>query len=659
MEKRDPARRPGLLRRALPRRLRVRVHTGLRWKLSAAIAAVGALVALALSLVVHNAARVSMLDGSRDVQDERVRFAQRIYESTGRLNYDARIDDPELPDELREAVLRGQRATYLDDTGDDAPEVWAAVPLANGKVLSIHTRFTDRYAVLNDLNRALSLGSVVVVGGGCLLGVLVGGGLSRRLRRAATAARKVARGDTEVRVQDAIGSRVRDETDELARAVDAMADALQQRLEAERRVTADIAHELRTPVTGLLTAAELLPPGRPTELVRDRAQALRTLVEDVLEVARLDSATERAELQEIALGEFVTRRVRVLAPEAEVVVARDANIETDPRRLERILGNLLANAAKHGGEPVEVTVDSRVLRVRDHGPGFPPELLAAGPDRFRTGSPDRSGRGHGLGLTIAAGQARVLGARLTFRNAPAPFPDEDTPAVQKAPGGPGAAASGPARSPGTGASAAVTPGSGSTGPDTTDSGSTGPAPAEPAAGGPARQSPGPAGTTGSGPAGAAGSTDSGAAGTTGSTGSGPVGSTGSTASTRSGPTGSTGPSGPTASGPASPGATATEATAAGAGKPGAGKAEAGKPEAGKPEAGPTRASGAAAAGGPGPNGPAGGGEAAGTGKARGTDPEAAARNGGARSNGGAVAVLWLPQTAPTETGGIPAVTLPG
>ena len=67
-------------------------------------------------------------------------------------------------------------------------------------------------------------------------------------------------------------------------------------------------------MTGLLTAAELLPPGRPTELVRDRAQAMRTLVEDVLEVARLDSAAERAELQDITLGEFVSRRIAGSTP---------------------------------------------------------------------------------------------------------------------------------------------------------------------------------------------------------------------------------------------------------------------------------------------------------------------------------------------------------
>ncbi|MEV6318534.1 two-component system sensor histidine kinase CseC [Streptomyces sp. NPDC051776] len=400
------------------------LRTGIRWKLSIAIAAVSTLVAIVISLVVHNAARVSMLDGSRDVQVERITHARYYYEKFNQPFAKSRVNDPALPKALRKAVEKGHLATYLQYNGDGMPVVWAAVPLPNGDVLSNHDVAENRAADLADLDRTLVIGSVSVLLGGCAVGVFVGGKLSGRLRRAATAAGKITDGDTGVRVRDAIGGRVRDETDDLARAVDAMADALQQRLEAERRVTADIAHELRTPVTGLLTAAELLPPGRPTELVRDRAQAMRTLVEDVLEVARLDSATERAELQEVALGEFVTRRVKAFAPEATVRVLRDANAHTDPRRLERILGNLLANAARHGRPPVVVTIDGRVLRVRDHGPGFPVKLLADGPSRFRTGRDDRAGLGHGLGLTIATGQARVLGARLTFRNA-APQPGSD------------------------------------------------------------------------------------------------------------------------------------------------------------------------------------------------------------------------------------------
>jgi signal transduction histidine kinase len=175
-------------------------------------------------------------------------------------------------------------------------------------------------------------------------------------------------------------------------------------------VTADIAHELRTPVTGLVTAAELLPPSRPAELVRDRVTVLRSLVENILEVARLDAATERAELVDVPLGEFVSRRV----PSAVVTGAE--TVRTDPRRLERVLVNLMDNAERHGEPPVSVVVDGTTIRVRDHGPGFPDDILREGPSRFRTADPNRSD-GHGLGLTIALAQARVLSAELTLENA--------------------------------------------------------------------------------------------------------------------------------------------------------------------------------------------------------------------------------------------------
>ncbi|MFF5448825.1 two-component system sensor histidine kinase CseC [Streptomyces sp. NPDC012888] len=399
---------------------RFTLRTGIRWKITFAIAAVGALIAIALSLVVHSAARVSMLDSQRDVQLDRVQFISRNADTGRKAMMGAKVNDPELPPELREKVRGGRRGTYVQENPHGLPEVWAAVPIGNGQVLSIHSQFRESANMMRDLDQALVIGSLAVVIGGSALGVLIGGQISRRLRKAAAAANRMAHGDGDVRVRDAVGGVVRDETDDLARAVDAMADALQERLEAERRVTADIAHELRTPVTGLLTAAELLPPGRPTELVRDRAQAMRGLVEDVLEVARLDSASERAELQDVALGEFVGRRVTSLMPEATVRIVADEIVSTDPRRLERILGNLLANAARYGKPPVQVDVEGRVVRVRDHGPGFPEALLREGPSRFRTGSSDRAGVGHGLGLTIAAGQARVLGARLTFRNVAAP-----------------------------------------------------------------------------------------------------------------------------------------------------------------------------------------------------------------------------------------------
>jgi signal transduction histidine kinase len=106
--------------------------------------------------------------------------------------------------------------------------------------------------------------------------------------------------------------------------------------------------------------------------------------------------------------------VRASGTDTEVVVVRDLAVETDRRRLERVLGNLVANAHRHGRGPVSLTVDGPVVTVRDHGDGFPPYLIEHGPQRFRT---EGVSKGHGLGLTIAVGQAEVLGARLSFSNA--------------------------------------------------------------------------------------------------------------------------------------------------------------------------------------------------------------------------------------------------
>src|SRR3954453_262585 len=91
---------------------RAGMRTGLRWKLSAAIALVGALVAIALSLVVHNAARVSMLDNARDLADERVQVAHPNSELSSRPNFpNVKTGDPGLPSELRTKVEQGRRAT--------------------------------------------------------------------------------------------------------------------------------------------------------------------------------------------------------------------------------------------------------------------------------------------------------------------------------------------------------------------------------------------------------------------------------------------------------------------------------------------------------------------------------------------------------------------
>lgn len=386
----------------------------IRWKITATITLVSALVAVALSLIVHFAYAYRLADEARTMQEERIELAVNEYGRTGQPSLGSSLDSPDLPDELRETVEDGNTATLVGESSGDA-YVWAAAAVPDGEILSLRSSYQPRLDALASLDRDLLVGALTVVALGAGAGVVIGARLSARLRRAAGAAGQVADGDRSTRVSAAIGSDSRDEAGELAHAVDAMADALQSRLEAERRVTADMAHELRTPLTGLTTAAELLPPGRPSELVRDRVQALRALVEDVLEAARLDTATERADLSDVSLGGFTTRRAAPYAPEVKMRVLADTVVATDPKRLERILVNLITNAVKHGVPPVVVDVDGACIRVRDQGPGFSDELLREGPSRFRKGT-DGSG-GHGLGLTIALGQAHVLGARLTFANA--------------------------------------------------------------------------------------------------------------------------------------------------------------------------------------------------------------------------------------------------
>lgn len=161
------------------------LRTGVRWKISIAIAAVGALTAVALSFVVHNAARVSMLENAREVQLERLTYAQLLYEATKTKKTDprfgAKLNDPTMPRSLRTETGRNRRATHVEETAKGVPDVWAAVPVGNGDVLSLHTRFAYRSStIMRDLDRALIIGSVSVVFGGCALGVLIGGQLSRR-----------------------------------------------------------------------------------------------------------------------------------------------------------------------------------------------------------------------------------------------------------------------------------------------------------------------------------------------------------------------------------------------------------------------------------------------------------------------------------------------
>ncbi|MFI8960834.1 ATP-binding protein [Streptomyces sp. NPDC053493] len=374
-----------------------------------------ALAAL-LGVLVHVSVAGQTVKDSRDKALTRLGEVSRLYESGEPLPRFAGVDPPGLPGSLRDLALRGERGTMVSEF-EGRPTMWAAGP-ADGRALAVRVDYTQSAATIDGLDRSILGSSVLAIAATLLVGAFAVTRVTRRLHATAQVARRISAGDLDARVNDprtADPSRPQDEVATVSGALDTMASSLQRKLQTEQRFTADVAHELRTPLTGLSAAAELLPEGRPSELVRDRVKTMRALTEDLLEISRLDAGTETVDLAVHVLGPLAERVVRASGTDTEVRVVRDTTVETDKRRLERVLGNLVANAHRHGAPPVVLTVDGPVVTVRDHGAGYPEYLLAAGPQRFRTES---GGKGHGLGLTIAAGQAEVIGAELVFANAP-------------------------------------------------------------------------------------------------------------------------------------------------------------------------------------------------------------------------------------------------
>ncbi|WP_037673996.1 ATP-binding protein [Streptomyces griseus] len=375
-----------------------------------------ALAAL-LGVLVHVQVTNQTVGQARDLALSRLTDATAAFEAGDSLRPGAAVDPEGLPEPLRELAAAGERGTMVAQHRG-RPTMWAAGPADGGRALAVAVDYGQQARTIQGLDSAIQWSSGLAIGATLLVGAFAVTRVTGRLHQTARVARRISAGDLDARVNDPRTkqpAQPQDEVAAVAAALDSMASSLQGKLLSEQRFTADVAHELRTPLTGLHAAAELLPAGRPTELVRDRVSALRTLTEDLLEISRLDTGRERLEADTEELGALAERVVRASGTDVEVRVVRDARVETDRRRLERVLGNLVANADRHGRPAVLLTVDGPVVTVRDHGDGYPEYLLTHGPQRFRT---EGGAKGHGLGLTIALGQAEVLGARLEFANAP-------------------------------------------------------------------------------------------------------------------------------------------------------------------------------------------------------------------------------------------------
>ncbi|QCP04604.1 HAMP domain-containing sensor histidine kinase [Brevibacterium sp. CS2] len=396
----------------------------LRWKIVILIVSSVIIAVLACGVIVRQSAAAAEDDRMRQNISSQLADAISIYSDTGVLTLNTSVDDPELPDEAREAALAGRSVT-IRGIADGTEVIWAAAPIEVGShtaVIAVRASTAESQQLLNAIDRAIlfgMLGSAIVIGG---IGSIVAGQISRRLTLGAQAARKIAAGDTSARISDVIDTG-EDEVAAFAAAADSAVQRLAEKLDSEQRFTADLAHEMRTPLTGLVNAANLLEEqSRPAELVRDRVARLQVLVEDLLEVSRLDAGRAHPEFAPMSLDSSVRSLITTLGAsgvttghEIEVAYASEGRtVVTDQRRFERIVSNLIVNATKHGADPIIVTTTPHAVVVEDHGPGYPPDIIATGPTRFVSAG----GGGMGLGLVIAQGQARLLGMRIAFSNGP-------------------------------------------------------------------------------------------------------------------------------------------------------------------------------------------------------------------------------------------------
>lgn len=252
---------------------------------------------------------------------------------------------------------------------------------------------------------------------------------SRRARGLAAAMRSLAAGDYSVRLPDPPTAEFLSVQRSFSRMAEALEDARARLVDADarrRRLFADLAHELATPVSAVLGVVDTLtvPALVPDEAARARlhaallmeAQLLARLVDDVRDLSALEDPDVSVQRASTDLGDVVRRAAEVARASGlgglRVELPRDAVVlRCDATRIEQVLRNLLSNAQRHTPPGGEVRVRlwrdpaGAQIEVEDSGPGVPDALLDRLGERLFRADPSRDRRtgGGGMGLAIARG----------------------------------------------------------------------------------------------------------------------------------------------------------------------------------------------------------------------------------------------------------------
>jgi two-component system sensor histidine kinase BaeS len=287
---------------------------------------------------------------------------------------------------------------------------------------------------LNSVNQATIFSALGAAGIALILGGILAYTLTRSLREMTAATKLLAKGELGHQVK----VRSKDELGVLADSFNQMSAALARSNDLRRRMTADIAHDLRTPLSVILGYTEGLSDGKlqataeTFTVMHTEALHLSCLIDDLKILALADAGELPLTRQPIAPGVLLRRASDAHRVEADrqqieirIMVASDLpEVEVDVQRMAQVLGNLMSNALRYTPTGGEITLsaeradDSIRLRVSDNGAGIPAEDL---PDifarSFRGDKARRQEEGEtGLGLAIAKSLVEAQGGRITVES---------------------------------------------------------------------------------------------------------------------------------------------------------------------------------------------------------------------------------------------------
>jgi len=363
------------------------------------------------------------------------------------------ISETSVPSAMREIVSGSQRQAWTYTTmrytdGRELAGFLVGAPLVVRGVgpYELYQLFplNTEQETLTLVRNATAVAGLLIILGLAGLATMVTFMIVSPVHEAARTARRFSSGHLEARM------RVSGEDDlaQLAVSFNDMAGTLQSQIDeleklssVQQQFVADVSHELRTPLTTVRMAADLLHDKRsslPTddaraiELLQNQLNRFEALLADLLETSRQDAGSVLLDYEEVDLRAMCERVAAALEPLAadvgspvRVIGVDSLVVPCDPRRVERILANLISNALEHGmAQPIVVEVvaegNEAQVAVTDHGVGLTPEELTQVFTRFWRADPARVRRlgGTGLGLSIALGDARAHGGALSASGAP-------------------------------------------------------------------------------------------------------------------------------------------------------------------------------------------------------------------------------------------------